>query len=94
MLDPLGPSLEAGVVEEVGPTTEGPELAPVVLAVRQHHDPTVEGASRPTVRGPDAVVAETAQGRVEGVATQVLDQIERRHGLGHRHLDRGALAGP
>ena len=84
---------EAGVVGQVGPAGDREEPPPVAVVVGKDAGPAVGGAERPAERRQQAVVAEVADGRLEGVAPLVVEQVEGDHRLQHRHLDDLALAG-
>ena len=85
---------EAGVVGDgLAPAGDGEELVPLLVRVGQEADVAVGGLERLAVRIDHPRIAPLADGRLEAVVVEMLDQQEAGHALQHRHLDELALAG-
>ena len=92
VVDAVGRGAEPFVAREFGAAAELEEQIPRLQRVREDADPAVDRAPRPTVRCANPLVAELTLLGFERLTAEMLDQVERSHGLRHRHLDRTARA--
>ncbi len=89
--DPVVGGGEAGIVEQIRALDEGEQIPIVLVRIRQETDPTIGTPAGFPIGRADPEIAERLLLGLEGVAAQMLDEVERRHGFGHRHLDRVAV---
>ena len=90
LLDVLRARVErrvAGLVGELGAADHREEARPVALRVDERGKVSVGGRERTACRRRDPRVPGFSAGRHEDAAPLMLHQTERRHELGHRHLD-------